>query len=281
MRLSSGILLSHGEENANRILREFFNEMPYLVYKEVSVRQVIEAEREELTPGEWSFYIQSSFDFLICGAVGRQPPELAVEFDSGFHDNPDQQRKDRLKNRLCQEAGLPLLRVRSDHVLKREGESFLKYILTLHFGERAVQERVSAGRLSWDAEYFPSTQFPGTDEIQKRLVARGVFPPIVPLSIPATEAEDRFWFRVSTGQRSVPEPFRRNQASAKVEILRGWNTPQVVLSVERTASLTECSPGHDVLGVHGWFLAQELALFLAFQEAERLLPQAPPNPGTV
>jgi hypothetical protein len=104
MKLRPGILLSHGEENADRIPREFFKELPYIILKEVSVRQVIEAEKAELTPGEWSFYTQTSFDLLICSAAGRQPAELAVEFDSAIHDHPDQDRKDRPRARQAHPA---------------------------------------------------------------------------------------------------------------------------------------------------------------------------------
>jgi hypothetical protein len=39
MKMKSGLLFSHGEENTYRILRDFFKDKPYLVYKEVAVSQ--------------------------------------------------------------------------------------------------------------------------------------------------------------------------------------------------------------------------------------------------
>ena len=100
-------MLSLGEENTSRIVRDFFEDKPYVVYKEVALSQVIEAKKNELSKREWVYYISSSFDFLVCLDEGNQPYELAIEYDSAFHDKPDRIWKDSLKDRLCEKADLP------------------------------------------------------------------------------------------------------------------------------------------------------------------------------
>jgi len=55
---------------------------------------------------------RASFDFLVFNAVTRRPA-LAVEVDGwAFHENkPDQLRRDNLKDAICREYRLPLLRL--------------------------------------------------------------------------------------------------------------------------------------------------------------------------
>jgi hypothetical protein len=269
MKLSKGALFSLGEENTFRVLDEYFRDFPFLIYKEVALNRVIEASREELSAREWDYYTRASLDFVICAADPPHTWELAIEFDSSFHDTPEGQVKDDLKNLLCDRAGLPLLRIRSDHVLKREGVSFLKYMLDLYFGEKAVQELVERGQLDPDEEYFPSTEFEGTTKLRRKLEDRGIIPPSLVLMTPVCDRDKQLWYRIGVGMTdrvSVPRP-GWSVASAKVEILRGWNRPpEVLLAVERTAYLKDCSPRHNILGVHGWHIARQFAQLLCFQE---------------
>jgi len=271
MRLKPNALFSLGEENTYRVLRNYLRDRPYVIYKEVALSQVIHVKRSELPPREWRYYTSASFDFVICRDQDRQPLELVIEFDGAFHDDPDQEWRDTIKNSLCDKVGLPIVRIRSDHLLSRESVPFLKYMLDLYFGEKGVQELISSGRVSPDEEYFPGTTFDGTIRIKKRLEASGVFPAIVPLLLSAESAEKCFWYRIISGLGKIPFTARTSACtrSTRVELMQGWAAPKSLLSVERTAILRECAPAHNVPGIHSWFIAQEFALFLALQEFEK------------
>lgn len=57
------------------------------------------------------FYKTSSFDILVCTKPPESKPIMAIEFDGPHHESDEQKRKDNLKDFLCEEAGLPLIRV--------------------------------------------------------------------------------------------------------------------------------------------------------------------------
>jgi hypothetical protein len=198
---------------------------------------------------------------------------LAIEFDGAHHDNAEQQARDDLKNTICVGAGLPLIRIRSDHVQKREGIPFLKYMLDLYFGEKAVQELVDQGALSPDEEFFPGAEFDGTTQLRKKLEASGIFLPIPAFWGQVRRPNEWLWYRVGVGADSLREEDHPGWTigSASLEILQGLYDSQVILSVERRAYLKECAPLCNVPGVHGWFIAHEFAKFLCFQEVVRKL----------
>jgi hypothetical protein len=71
---------------------------------------VISSERIGLSDAELRYLRLAHFDFVIWDARERA---IAVwEYDGDHHiTNPEQQRRDRLKNCICHKAGLPLSRV--------------------------------------------------------------------------------------------------------------------------------------------------------------------------
>lgn len=271
MRLVSGLLFSHGEENTSRILRRFYCNKPFVVYKEVALSQVIRANKGEMALREWGFYTRASLDFLVCRDDETQAPELALEFDSGFHDTPEQTRRDSVKNSICATAGLPLIRVRSEQVLEREGYSLLEYMLQLHYGERAVQEQVRAGTLSWDEEYFPGVSFDGIPTIENRLLALGMFPAGLALLAPEHEREAISWYRILAGgsKNHIPSRQGHDIGAVRIEALHGFSAPKLLFAAEKTVQLRDCTPGQSILGIPGWHLAQEFAVFICLQEVER------------
>ena len=56
MKLTKGAIISLGEENTFKVLDDYFKHKPYLIYKEVSVNQVITVSKEDgLKKGEWDY----------------------------------------------------------------------------------------------------------------------------------------------------------------------------------------------------------------------------------
>lgn len=74
------------------------------------------ARRQYLNDTElWKFWVNSTVDFAILdrspGTDGKA--KLAIECQSHYHDDPDQQSNDRKKAQLLNWAGIPLLYIRS------------------------------------------------------------------------------------------------------------------------------------------------------------------------
>jgi hypothetical protein len=276
VKLSKGALFSPGEIRTDHALQQFFQKKPYVVYKEFPVRRVIDVEEQELSKGEWDYYSKASFDFLVCNRDDKRTWEIAIEFDGKQHRMAKQARKDALKDRLCLESGLPLLRVQSDYVEPLGGTTLLEYMLDLYFGEKALDNLKGQGQIAEDEEYFIGTTFPGTARVVKKLMQKGVAPAafvaFVDNRYGSEEASRVVWLRVS--HRSLDRKPQRHAhgntggASVQVEILRG---DSLLFRTEKEVCLRECSPNKNVLGVHTWHIAQELAEYLALVEVEKLV----------
>jgi hypothetical protein len=278
MMLRQGALISPGEALTDQALRRFFGNKPYLVYKEFPLRRVIDAQKGELTTGEWDYYTKASFDFVVCTRDGEQRFEIAIEFDGKQHRLRKQARKDTLKDRLCFESGLPLIRIQRDLVEIRENLTFLEYMLDLYFGEKTMDDLKQRGEISDEVEYFIGTTFPATEEVAKRLVHKGVLPAIALIFIEDRYGEEEanrvLWFRTSDKDLKITSGRaggRVYKGSAQVEILQGSKNATPLLKIEKEVCVSECSPNRDVMGIHTWHLALELATYLAFVETERLV----------
>ena len=265
MRLRQGALVSRGEKATAGTLRRYFHGESHLILKDVQLRQVVRADRREFRAGEWDYYRTATLDFLICNDDDDWSHELALEFDGPVHDDPNQKRKDALKNRICSDAGLPLIRISDSEILVREKLTFLEYMLDLYFGEKEIGRLRDRGDLSDADEFFPSFGFSGTDAIENRLLEKhAVVPAVLADSMDRRFAETILWCRSS----DVALDGIANSATSRVELMSGIKDPRAVLTVERAATV---GPSLNGMGIHGWHLAQELSLFLCFQELERRL----------
>ncbi len=147
--------------------------------------------------------------------------------------------------------------------------AFLEYMIDLHFGEEAVKKGIEKGLFDPDEEYFPGIEFPGTTKLHKEIHNHGVYAPGDMLRfLNEEERETQLWYRVQDESLNCPTPPEQGpcKATVQLKILKGWKQPQEILSIKRTAILTDCSPNLDILGVHGWHIALEFAEFLCFQE---------------
>lgn len=257
-------IFNRHEEVTYRRLRPVCEKHGTSVYPKIRVADVFPIEGSGLSDTDYEFCLKSHFDFVVFNTMWR--PIFAVEFDGPQHQGDHlQKQRDSRKNRLCDRFGLPLLRVGHNHVVEREGVALLEYIIDLHFGEEALQPAVEEGLFAPDEEYFPWIEFPGTTKLRKVLQRRGICAPGHLLMLQDNEKrETHLWYRLGCCHWG-PE-HSSCKATARIEILRGWNQPQELLSAKRTAILTDCSPNLDVLGVHGWYIASEFAEFLCFQE---------------
>src|SRR5213593_229380 len=109
-------LLNRQEQGVDRILRHRLPQQSYQIFPCVRLQDVIKrgwsarAVDEHLPADVFDFWRMSHLDFVVA-TRDRTEPLFAVEFDGPYHRGPEQVARDILKNRLCKEAGLPLLRI--------------------------------------------------------------------------------------------------------------------------------------------------------------------------
>ena len=91
------------------IFQESWLDNNYTLFSKVKVRDIIGVK-------PWSYDTlkrtnQWHFDFLICDDRQAFRPILAIELDDNSHPSEEVQERDRLKNLLCEQVDMPLIRV--------------------------------------------------------------------------------------------------------------------------------------------------------------------------
>ena len=98
---------------------------PHSVQGHVGMGNVVASEGMGLSDAELRYLRLAHFDFVIWDAKERAI--AAWEYDGVHHvTDPEQQRRDRLKESICRKAGLPLYRVsgrQSVHTIRRMAKS--------------------------------------------------------------------------------------------------------------------------------------------------------------
>lgn len=131
-------LMHNRESYVDSILRRHLSKEGYRVVPKVRVGDVIIKDTgDKLSQREFDYYTRSHFDFLV---TKDDLPIFAVEFDGVHHFVDDRTiENDVIKNRLCKEAGLPLLRITSTEIEENDKFTLLDYMLMRY--------------IAWDHEY--------------------------------------------------------------------------------------------------------------------------------
>jgi len=94
---------------------------------QVRLEDVIKLEKEDASIEERNFIKAASFDFVVFSE--DMIPIFAVEFDGPEHlFDSDHIRRDIIKNRICDKAKLPLLRIDSQHLKEFDHNNLLNHI---------------------------------------------------------------------------------------------------------------------------------------------------------
>jgi uncharacterized protein DUF2726 len=148
-------VLNLHEEAVSQKLRSICDQNAAAVYPKVRVADVLPIENSGVSSEEYSYALKSHFDFLVVNV--RQDPLFAVEFDGPSHNSPAQEVRDAIKNRLADRFGLPLLRVRSTHLLRRyDGWDLLSWIVDVWFLKEEAERMYVAGELPYDFDFDPA-----------------------------------------------------------------------------------------------------------------------------
>jgi Protein of unknown function (DUF2726) len=130
MKMNRAKLLSDRESRVETILLRQLAPKGYRIYPKMRLSDVVSKGRKALVQREFDYFCRAHLDFVV--AKGHWPI-FAVEFD-GFHHETDPRtcERDVIKNRLCRDAGLPLLRISGPEIAQDEQSTLLDYIVQRH-----------------------------------------------------------------------------------------------------------------------------------------------------
>lgn len=206
-------LLNCSEEIVHRELGKIASDNGLRVFAKPRLSDVITKGSTRLSSREFEFYTRSHCDFVLTDAKAR--PLMIVEYDGPLHKSSEkQQERDTIKNALCQQAGLGLLRINDRYVTKLYGGmSVLRWIIEVTELEKAFYEAQKDGLVPWD-EPFESALFLSSPSSAEK------FP--YWLSASATQSFHKFFDKL---HRDIPKGwsgilgYDKNEASRRLSFL--------------------------------------------------------------
>jgi len=159
------VLVNFYEKVTDRLLTTAAADHSDRLLAKVRLADVIEVEH--LTGRAKSYGLSSHLDFVMVRADTSEP-RFAVELDGAQHWTDSAVReRDRLKDDLCELAGLPLLRVTSAFTRQQGRWTVLTYLVDAFYLGEAFYEAQVGGAIPWD-EPFDAGSFITVDEDGQR-----------------------------------------------------------------------------------------------------------------
>ena len=158
-------------------LREVCDDFDAKVYAKVRVADVLPIEHSGINDKHYKYALQAHFDFVV--ADSEDQPLLAIEFDGPSHQEPDAQKRDEMKNTLCDKFELPLLRVNRNYLNNSSSNwDLLRWFCTVFFVNREGEGDVKAGRIPiedsiFDPMFVSVKTKSGTRSLELERYARG------------------------------------------------------------------------------------------------------------
>ncbi|HEV2523346.1 MAG TPA: DUF2726 domain-containing protein [Candidatus Acidoferrales bacterium] len=131
-------ILCWDEPKVDVILQRQLAKEGYRILPKVRVADAINKDASDhLSSRDFEYFTRAHFDFLVTKNL---IPILAVEFDGSRHFQDEQAiENDTIKNRLCKDSALPLLRITSSELHDSDQLTLLDYMLMRY--------------VSWQKEY--------------------------------------------------------------------------------------------------------------------------------
>lgn len=116
------------EPDVDTILQRQLAKEGYRVLPKVGLSDALAKDPDDHLPQrEFDYFIRAHLDFLV---TRDYMPVFAVEFDGAHHFVDDRTiENDVIKNRLCKDADLPLLRITSSEIAESDKITLLDYML--------------------------------------------------------------------------------------------------------------------------------------------------------
>jgi len=146
-------LLNLPESVTDQWLREVCDDFNAKVYAKVRVADVLPIENSGIDNDQYRYALKAHFDFVVTGSEDQ--PLFAVEFDGSSHSSPEVQRRDQIKNSLCDRFALSLLRINRKYLTPSFSNwDLLRWFCTVFFVKKAWEEDVEEGRLPPEDSFF-------------------------------------------------------------------------------------------------------------------------------
>lgn len=137
------------EEQTNKRLRQVCKPEGVHVYLKVRLSDVVPIERSGISEPEYSYALKAHLDFLVVDSGFA--PLFAVEFDGPAHQEPEQQTRDNLKNKICKHFRLPLLRIDNRYLDPRYNNiDLLSWLVGVVLGRQHSSQMFRTGGLTSD-----------------------------------------------------------------------------------------------------------------------------------
>ncbi|MBB6670050.1 DUF2726 domain-containing protein [Cohnella nanjingensis] len=138
-------------------LNDICKAMNASVFPKVRIADVFNISQSGLTNTEYSFALKSHFDFTIYNN-DRLLPLFALEFDGESHKGEVQKERDAIKNKLCLQFDLPLLRINSRYLVKKyRNYDLLSWCVDVWFSAEAFFKSQEDGIVPLDEIFDPQS----------------------------------------------------------------------------------------------------------------------------
>jgi hypothetical protein len=146
-------LLNLPESVTDQRLRDVCDDFNAKVYAKVRVADVLSIENSGIDNNHYRYALQAHFDFVVTDSDDL--PLFAVEFDGSRHSTPEAQRRDQIKNSLCDHFTLSLLRINRKYLTPVFSNwDLLRWFCTVFFVKKSWDEDVKDGRISPEDSIF-------------------------------------------------------------------------------------------------------------------------------
>jgi hypothetical protein len=147
-------IVNSDEEVAYRELQSLAREYGYNVHLKVRLADVLSIDGSGVSEALYSYALKSHFDFVVCDE--HHDPAFVVEFDGPSHHDSKQRDRDYKKNALCERFELPLLRINTNHLIRRYNRaSLLRWIISAWELQKSFYEAQERGQIPADEDFDP------------------------------------------------------------------------------------------------------------------------------
>ena len=158
------LLVNRYERVTDRLLTAAADENGDRLAVKVGLADVLEVDPTSYADKE--FALKAHLDFVMVSQATSRA-RFAVEFDGSQHfTDPKTRARDRRKDRLCEAAGLPLLRITSDYLQRRSKWVVLNYVIDAFYLSEAFYEAQVSGYIPGDEPFFPTSVLTTNDRGQ-------------------------------------------------------------------------------------------------------------------
>jgi hypothetical protein len=141
------------------VLRAVEEKLGVRVVPKLRIADTLKIEGSGLSHEEYSYALTAHFDWVVADAKTTLP-HFAVEFDGAYHDaHPRAAERDRMKDRIADRCGLPLLRVNADYLQTVKGFPLLAWLAEVWMVKDSITAAQERGDIPDEVYFDPWSMF--------------------------------------------------------------------------------------------------------------------------